>query len=86
MPIFKVCRHDKLSERKMVKATTMDELLQVAKLKLALTDDKYKLQKVSDQVNQVPKQVNKSLLQVANHVVRQPTKHQQDKLKSYTGF
>lgn len=46
MPIFKVCRYDKLSEKKMVKATTMDELLQVAKLKLALTEDKYKVFKL----------------------------------------
>lgn len=43
MAIFKVCRHDKLSEKKLVKATTMNELLHVAKLKLALTDEKYKV-------------------------------------------
>lgn len=41
--LFKVCRHDNPKERKMVKASSMDELISAAKNKLNLTNEKYKV-------------------------------------------
>ncbi|XP_057334458.1 uncharacterized protein LOC130673460 [Microplitis mediator] len=41
--LFKVCRHDKPQERKIIKAASMDELISAAKNKLQLTNEKYKI-------------------------------------------
>lgn len=41
--LFKVCRHDKPKERKMIKAASMDELISAAKNKLQLTNEEYKV-------------------------------------------
>lgn len=41
--LFKVSRHDKPTERKIVKAATIEELISSARKKLQLTHDKYKV-------------------------------------------
>ncbi|XP_043274715.1 origin recognition complex subunit 6-like [Venturia canescens] len=41
--LFKVARHDKPTERQIVKAATIDELISTAMVKLQLTQEKYKI-------------------------------------------